>query len=66
MPGGVTRLLACDESQLKSYKGLNLGNTFVHRNYGRIPHKRRAPEGETHPPTGSQVSDSKLRATVAR
>lgn len=58
MPGGVTRLLACDEEQLKRYKGLNLGNTFVHRNYGRIQHKRRVPEGETHPPTGSRAQDS--------
>ena len=29
MPGNVTRLLACDEAQLRDYKGLNLGPTFV-------------------------------------
>ena len=33
-------LLACDESQLATYKGLNLGPTFVHRNHGRMVHER--------------------------
>jgi hypothetical protein len=66
MPGGVTRLLACDEKQLQNYKGLHLGNTFVHRNYGRIGHKRRVPEGETHPPTGSRDSDSERTPCAQR
>ena len=29
-PGGITRLLACSEEQLKSYQGLDIGPTFVH------------------------------------
>ena len=29
-PGGITRLLACSEEQLKTYQGLDIGRTFVH------------------------------------
>ena len=36
MPGGVTRLLACDEEQLRGYKGLHIGPTLVHKNYARV------------------------------
>eukprot|EP00966_Prymnesium_polylepis_P319411 7375876-Prymnesium_polylepis.1 len=32
-PGGITRLLACSEEQLKTYRGLDIGPTFVHRNH---------------------------------
>jgi len=35
--GSITRLLACNEEDLKSYKGLNLGPTFVHPNYRHNP-----------------------------
>jgi len=64
MPGNVTRLLACDEHQLAHYKGLNLGPTFVHKNHGRITHKRdEAPtplkyESGNAAPFGSRPSDS--------
>ncbi|KAG8460159.1 hypothetical protein KFE25_014304 [Diacronema lutheri] len=34
MPGRITRLLACSAAQLATYKGLALGPTFVHPNYG--------------------------------
>ena len=56
MPGNVTRLLACDEAQLHNYKGLNLGPTFVHNNYGRITHERN--DGTRPQPFGSRQSDS--------
>ena len=36
MPGGITRLLACDENQMKSYRGMNIGPTFVHQNYRHV------------------------------
>ena len=58
MPGGLTRLLACDSHQLANYKGLNIGNTFVHQNYGKTPHRRKPPKGEKYPPTGSRDSDA--------
>jgi hypothetical protein len=29
-PGGITRLLACTEEQLKTYQGLDIGRTYVH------------------------------------
>jgi hypothetical protein len=32
-PGGITRLLACSEEKLKTYQGLDIGPTFVHRNH---------------------------------
>ena len=31
-PGGITRLLACDKEALASYRGLDIGPTFVHPN----------------------------------
>ena len=31
--GGITRLLACSGEQLKSYRGLDIGPTFVHHNH---------------------------------
>lgn len=34
MPGRITRLLACSKAQLATYRGLELGPTFVHQNYG--------------------------------
>lgn len=34
MPGAITRLLACSAAQLEGYRGLQLGPTFVHQNYG--------------------------------
>ena len=55
MPGNVTRLLACDENQLATYKGLNLGPTFVHRNHGRVNHMR--DDKGAKPPYGSRPSD---------
>ena len=55
MPGNVTRLLACDPGQLANYKGLNLGPTFVHRNHGRMTHKRED-DGQP-PPYGSRPTD---------
>ncbi|KOO35213.1 peptidyl serine alpha-galactosyltransferase, partial [Chrysochromulina tobinii] len=54
MPGNVTRLLACDEQQLKTYKGLKLGPTFVHKNHGRLSHRRKSDEPA---PFGSRPSD---------
>ena len=32
-PGGITRLLACSKEQLKTYRGLDIGPTFVHHNH---------------------------------
>lgn len=37
MRGSITRLLACNEEDLKKYKGLDLGPTFVHPNYRHNP-----------------------------
>ena len=54
MPGNVTRLLACSETQLATYKGLNLGPTFVHKNHAHIQQKREAGEGQ---PYGSHSTD---------
>mmetsp|Transcript_5293 Transcript_5293/g.11496 ORF Transcript_5293/g.11496 Transcript_5293/m.11496 type:complete len:625 (+) Transcript_5293:213-2087(+) len=56
MPGGVTRLLACDETQLASYRGLDLGNTFVHKNYAHITQRR---EGHSNGklPFGARETD---------
>ena len=31
-PGNITRLLACSDEQLASYRGLGVGPTFVHHN----------------------------------
>lgn len=31
-PGPITRLLACSEEQLQTYRGLDIGPTFVHHN----------------------------------
>jgi hypothetical protein len=58
MPGGVTRLLACDEEQLKHYKGLNIGPTLVHKNYARVSHIRELGPGETKQPYGAAARDS--------
>jgi len=58
MPGKVTRLLACDPSQLAKYKGLNLGPTFVHKNHARIVHQRHPEAGGGKAPFGSKPSDS--------
>ena len=57
MPGGVTRLLACDPQQLSTYKGMNLGPTFVHKNYGHMTHRRELQPGETQHPHGSRQTD---------
>jgi hypothetical protein len=35
--GRITRLLACDDDELKRYKGLDLGPTFIHPNYRHNP-----------------------------
>uniref|UniRef100_A0A7S4EWD7 ShKT domain-containing protein n=1 Tax=Chrysotila carterae TaxID=13221 RepID=A0A7S4EWD7_CHRCT len=32
-PGGITRLLACSPEKLRTYQGLDIGPTFVHRNH---------------------------------
>lgn len=56
MPGNVTRLLACDEEQLKRYKGLNIGPTFVHKNHGRIQHTYDESAGPR--PYGARSSDA--------
>ncbi|KAL1527729.1 hypothetical protein AB1Y20_009114 [Prymnesium parvum] len=32
-PGGITRLLACSDEDLKTYQGLDIGPTFVHPNH---------------------------------
>ena len=37
MQGSITRLLACSQEDLKGYKGLDLGPTFVHPNYRHNP-----------------------------
>ena len=37
MQGSITRLLACTQEDLKHYKGLDLGPTFVHPNYRNNP-----------------------------
>ena len=37
MQGSITRLLACSQEDLKHYKGLDLGPTFVHPNYRNNP-----------------------------
>ena len=37
MQGSITRLLACNKEDLKEYKGLDLGPTFVHPNYRHNP-----------------------------
>ena len=58
MPGGVTRLLACDTEELKTYRGLHLGPTFVHQNHKRIWHTRALGPGETAHPFGAQRNDS--------
>ena len=57
MPGKVTRLLACDPSQLAKYKGLNLGPTFVHKNHARIVHQRHPEAGGGKAIVGSKPSD---------
>lgn len=57
MPGGITRLLACDPAQLKTYKGMNIGPTFVHKNWGRVSHTRELKPGETQHPPGSRRTD---------
>ena len=51
------RLLACDEAQLKHYKGMNIGPTFVHKNHGHVSHKRTLGPGETEFPAGARASD---------
>ena len=58
MPGGITRLLACDEEQLKHYKGLNIGPTLVHKNYARASHHRELGPGEVKAPFGAAARDS--------
>lgn len=58
MPGGVTRLLACDTEELKTYRGLHLGPTFVHQNHKRIWHTRALGPGETAHPFGAARNDS--------
>lgn len=35
MQGSITRLLACSQEDLKTYKGMDLGPTFVHPNVYR-------------------------------
>ena len=40
MPGGITRLLACDENQMKTYRGMSIGPTFVHINHGHMRQQR--------------------------
>ena len=32
-PGGITRLLACEPAKLRTYRGLDIGPTFVHHNH---------------------------------
>ena len=51
------RLLACDDRQMASYKGMNIGPTFVHANHGHMSHKRTLGPGETEPPAGARASD---------
>lgn len=58
MPGGITRLLACDEMELRRYKGLNIGPTLVHKNYAHVVHTRQLGPGETSHPYGSSLRDS--------
>ena len=49
--------MACDEKQLKNYKGLNIGPTFVHKNQGHMSHRRELEPGETEHPAGSRTTD---------
>ena len=35
-PGNITRLLACSDAQLRTYRGLDIGPTFVHQNYRHV------------------------------
>ena len=42
---------------MSKYKGMHLGNTFVHRNYARVTHEREPPEGETALPKGALTTD---------
>ena len=37
MRGKITRLLACSPEELLSYKGMDIGPTFVHPNYRHNP-----------------------------
>ena len=37
MRGKITRLLACSDNDLKTYKGMGIGPTFVHPNYRHNP-----------------------------
>ena len=36
-PGPITRLLACSDEQLQTYRGMDIGPTFVHPNYRHNP-----------------------------
>ena len=36
-PGPITRLLACSDEQLQTYRGMDIGPTFVHHNYRHNP-----------------------------
>lgn len=58
MPGGITRLLACDENQMKTYRGMSIGPTFVHINHGHMRQQRELLPGETKHPHGSRQTDS--------
>ena len=37
MRGKITRLLACSPEELLTYKGMDIGPTFVHPNYRHNP-----------------------------
>ena len=37
MRGKITRLLACSPEELRTYKGMDIGPTFVHPNYRHNP-----------------------------
>lgn len=54
MPGGITRLLACSDDQMKSYKGLHIGPTLVHMNHGHIAQTR---DPDEKSPYGSVRTD---------
>eukprot|EP00966_Prymnesium_polylepis_P107536 2489177-Prymnesium_polylepis.1 len=57
MPGGVTRLLACDEEALKTYRGLSIGPTFVHKNHKNVWQHRTLEPGEAEHPFGAVLGD---------
>ena len=75
-PGPITRLLACSEEQLQTYRGLDIGPTFVHRNMrfdavndaerGDPFHDDKSGHGCPPPPSNSRLSFQRRSLTCAR